>query len=246
MGDYRSKFYENYVSSQLARNPPKSLQSLNKREPYLKALIRDHFPSDRDAKIIDLGCGHGTLVHFARQAGYRNAIGVDTSEEQIRAAENLGIEGVTQGDVLEVVRNAPDFSYDAIIAFDLIEHLTKSELLDFSCEVRRALKPTGRFIIHAPNAGSPFFGTVRYGDYTHEQAFTSRSISQILLTCGFAAVRCYEEAPIPHGVKSTVRFWIWKALRFAMAAYIAAETGNRKGQLFTQNFLAVGYVTPPA
>ena len=42
----------------------------------------------------------------------------------------------------------------------------------------RALKPGGRWILHTANAESPFYGRVRYGDITHEQAFTqSRSTS---------------------------------------------------------------------
>jgi cyclopropane fatty-acyl-phospholipid synthase-like methyltransferase len=242
MNDYRSKFYQRYVSSHLRSNPPTSLESLKPRESYMVSLIRNHFPPDRDARIIDLGCGHGTLVHFARRVGYRNVTGVDTSPEQVRAAKELGIEGVFEGTVSDVLSVSEDASYDAIVAFDLIEHMNKLELLDFACEVRRVLRPTGRFIIHTPNAGSPFFGRIRYGDYTHEQAFTASSMGQLLLTCGFAKLDCYDDAPVPHGLKSAARLLLWKALRAAMTLYVGIETGSMKENIFTQNFLAVAYV----
>jgi SAM-dependent methyltransferase len=203
-------------------------------------VVRCHFPPDRDATILDLGCGHGALVYFARRAGYRNVRGIDASPEQVADANRLGIDGISQGDVFESLRSLPDASQDVIVTFDLIEHLKKDELLLLADEVRRALKGDGRWIIHTPNAGSPFFGMVRYGDYTHEQAFTPSSINQVLSVSGFGRVDCFEDRPIPHGVKSSVRWLLWKLIRAALRLYVAAEMGITRGDLvFSQCFLIV-------
>jgi hypothetical protein len=159
----------------------------------------------------------------------------------VAAARRLGIEGVTRGDVTETLRSLSDSSQDVIVTFDLIEHMTKEELLPLADEVRRTLKAGGRWIIHTPNAGSPLFGMVRYGDYTHEQAFTASSINQVLSVSGFRRVHCFEDAPIPHGLKSSVRWVLWKMIRSFLRLYVAAEMGNTSDLVFSQCFLVVAF-----
>jgi SAM-dependent methyltransferase len=133
-----------------------------------------------------------------------------------------------------------DASVDVVIAFDVIEHFTRDELLPFVDNVRRVLKPGGRWIIHVPNGESPFGGRMRYWDMTHELAFTRTSLAQLLLASGFAEVRCFEDEPVVHGAKSAVRWLLWKGFRGLLRLYIAAETGDAGRQhIFSQNLLAV-------
>ena len=239
MSDYRNDLYDKYVSSHIGAERIASAEDLAPRRSYLVKLIRDHFPADRDAKILDLGCGHGAIVYFARQAGYRHCSGVDVSQQQVDAARAMGIDGVTQADVKTTLMQTDANSQNMVITFDVIEHLTKSELLALADEVLRVLRLGGRWLIHAPNGASPFFGAVRYGDYTHEQAFTPGSIKQLALARGFAGVDCFEDAPTPHGLKSSVRWLLWKAIRTAWSAISIVETGTAAGKVFSQNFLVV-------
>jgi SAM-dependent methyltransferase len=216
------------------------MDGLRPRAPYLNKLIRDHFPADRNAAILDLGCGHGVLIHFARLAGYANIRGVDGSPEQVEAARQLGVAGVEEGDLLAALSDEKDESIDVVAAFDVIEHFTRDELLGFVDQVRRVLKKNGRWIIHTTNGESPFFGRTRYGDLTHEMAFTKKSINILLRSSGFSNVRCFEDAPIPHGLKSAVRWVLWKVIRFLLRIYIAVETGDTAERaIFSQNFLVV-------
>ena len=46
-------------------------------------------PPNRDAAILDIGCGHGAILYALQQAGYHNARGVDGSAEQVQAAARL-------------------------------------------------------------------------------------------------------------------------------------------------------------
>jgi SAM-dependent methyltransferase len=69
----------------------------------------------------------------------------------------------------------PAGSLDAVIAFDVLEHFGRDELIPLVDAVHRVLRPGGRWIIHVPNGESPFFGSIRYGDLTHELAFTRQS-----------------------------------------------------------------------
>lgn len=202
-------------------------------------LVAEHFPAARDAVILEVGCGYGALLHVARAAGYTNLSGIDASPEQVAAAAKLGIAGVTEGDLLTTLAALPADSHDAIVAFDVIEHLTKDELIDFTDQVLRVLRPGGRWIVHVPNAASPFFGAVRYGDLTHELAFTSESLAQLVLASGFREVRSYEDRPIPHGLKSWGRAVLWRLLRRLLGFYLMVEVGAANQPILTQNLLAV-------
>lgn len=238
--DYRHRIYQHYVQNREQELAPKTVAGLAPRAPYLKKLILTHFPPDRASSILDLGCGHGALLYFARQLGYQNLHGVDGSPQQVEAAKQLGISTVEQGDLLDTLAKQADASVDVVVAFDVLEHFTKDELIFFVDEVCRVLRPDGRWIVHVPNAESPFFGRVRYGDFTHELAFTCTSLHQLMLSSGFSQVECFEDTPIVHGFKSAIRFVLWQFFRQILKIFIAAETGNfKKNGMFSQNILAV-------
>src|SRR5262245_53128418 len=245
--DYRARLYAHYVQKRGRVLAPATPDGFRPCAPYLMRVIRRHFPADRSARVLEIGCGHGTLLYFARRAGYPQLRGVDTSPEQVAAAKRLGIAGVEQGDLLQALRATASDSYDTVVAFDVLEHFTKQELLDVVDEVHRVLTAGGRWIIHTPNGESPFVGSVRYGDFTHELAFTRESMAQLLLASGFAEVRCFEDTPAVHGAPSALRWVVWKGLRALMRLYLAAETGDPGGaSIFTRNFLTVAVKTPTA
>ncbi len=236
---YRKRIYQYYVSA-MEKDRAIDRDTLKSPEPHLRHVIRHHFPQDRESRILDLGCGHGTLLHFCRIEGYDRVSGVDRSPQQVAKARDLGIEGVEEGDLMATLKSLPDASQDVVVAFDVIEHFSKEELLPFIDGVRRILKSGGRWIIHTPNGESPFHGRIRYGDFTHENIFTRTSIAQVLLASGFKEVRSFEDKPIVHGLKSFVRRALWSGIRAALLVYLAAETGSfDRGTILTQNFLTV-------
>ena len=236
---YRSRIYERYVEAATSPVAPDNLAGLDTRRASLMRLIRRHFPPQRDAAILELGCGHGALLHFAQQAGYTNITGVDRSPPQIEAARRLGIKNVRAGDMLPTLYAVAPASLDAVITYDVIEHLTKDELIDVTDEVARVLKPGGRWIIHAPNGLSPFCGVMAYGDLTHEQAFTPESLTQLFLSSGFKSAVFDEDPPAAYGLTSTVRALLWRAIRCVYRVLLLAETGIASYRVFTINLIAV-------
>jgi SAM-dependent methyltransferase len=242
MNKYRERIYGHYVTSAKDALAPDSVSGLEGRRPLLQDIIKRHIPSDKQLDIIELGCGYGVFQYFLQKAGYRNAVGIDVSDEQVAAAKRLGIENVRQGDVMESLARMADDSVDIIIAFDLIEHFTKSELIDLVDEVCRVLRDDGRWIIHTPNADSPFFGSIRYGDMTHELAFNQASITQLLSSSGYQRIDCFEDKPLSAGLKGVVRSLMWKVVRFFLRFYTLAETGSPQPDgIFSRNFLVVAH-----
>jgi SAM-dependent methyltransferase len=236
---YRERVYGRYVEAAREAVAPASIAELAPRLPYLERLVRQHFPPRLDAAILDLGCGHGALIHVARGLGYTNIGGIDGSPSQVEAAKRLGIEGVRYGNMFEVARALPDASLDAAISFDVIEHLDRDEIIQLTDEIVRALKPGGRWIVHVPNGASPFAGAALYSDLTHETAFTAESMTQLALSSGFSEVAFAEDEPVAHGLKSTLRLVLWKMIRAGLRFYLRVETGAVAHPVLTQNFLAV-------
>jgi 2-polyprenyl-3-methyl-5-hydroxy-6-metoxy-1,4-benzoquinol methylase len=203
----------------------------------VRRVIRRHFPDDRSIQILDVGCGDGAFLLGLKRLGYVNIVGIDFSGEQVLAARGLGFE-VMQRDVRECLPSMPSEAFDVIIAFDVLEHFDREDGLHLTREVARLLRPQGRFIVHVPNAEGIFSGAIRFGDLTHEAAFTRHSIRQLLRSAGFQAIDVFEDRPPIHGFVSFARWCIWMAARSVAALVFAAETGDWH-PILSQNLLAV-------
>ncbi len=210
------------------------------REAYLRKIIQQHFPKQDNAHILDLGCGFGDLLICAKQAGYTNLVGADSSASRVKIAQQSGLSDISQQDALACLAATSDNSVDVLACFDIIEHLPKAELPIFTDAVLRVLRPGGRWLIHAPNGISPFGGRIRYGDLTHELAFTPAALEHWLQASGYTSIQCYEEAPAAHGAISAVRWLLWQGIRCLYKFFILVETGDRgKHVIVSQNFLTV-------
>ena len=233
----RRRLYERYLSTHTARGRSLDVREAS-RQPYLDRLIRRWFPADRAARIMDLGCGDGMLLRCLQRHGYQHVRGVDTSPEQVALAVSRGT-NVVCGDLLDALRQTPAESEDVIVAFDVLEHFRKPELLSIGDEACRALRPGGRLIAHVPNGmallGAPAF----FDDLTHETCFTQISMRQLLSVVGFQDVRIEEDSPAVHGATSAVRWLLWQVVRQGARVARAAETGVWSGGVFSRNLLAI-------
>lgn len=231
-GAWREHFYQQY-------DPITVSDDFASRYPYLQRLIKQHIPRDGQLRIVDLGCGKGTLLQALRQNGYENLTGVDLSPSQIAVARARSVGRIQESDCLSFAQDSGESAFDVVFTFDVIEHLTREELMALGKEIRRILAPGARWIIHAPNAAGIFGNRVRYADATHEQAFTPDSIAQWAEKLGFRESYCYEDKPVVHGFKSLLRRGIWQLIRTAAAICLAAESGQTTGVVLSQNLVAV-------
>jgi 2-polyprenyl-3-methyl-5-hydroxy-6-metoxy-1,4-benzoquinol methylase len=234
--DFRARLLARYVTTHTSVSG--ALAGLERRRPYLDRLVREHFPDDRGAAILDLGCGHGAILWAATHAGYTNLQGVDASPEQVAAAPQIGVTGVRLGELDAALAATPDASQDVVILFDLLHYFTPQQQFDIADQVHRVLKPGGRWIVHVPNGEALFGARMRYWDYLATGAFTRTSIGQLMRSCGFAEVRCFEDTPVVHGPASAARWLVWQAVRSLARLALAAETGETDA-IFSQLLLAV-------
>jgi len=236
--NYREKLYSTYVSTHTSHlyDAP-TLKEIRKQFPVWKSYYRRFLPKDMAAKILDIGCGNGGFVYYLKSLGYENSSGIDISPEQVEVAKSLGIKGIECADIVSFLRDKKSI-YDAIFARDVIEHFTKDSIIELLELIFNSLKRGGVVIIQTPNAESPFGSSYRYGDFTHEIAFTRSSLNQVLRVAGFEKVDFYPTGPVPKGIKSAIRFMLWKVIEMMLRFYMLVETGSSEG-IYTQNIICV-------
>jgi 2-polyprenyl-3-methyl-5-hydroxy-6-metoxy-1,4-benzoquinol methylase len=223
----RSRLYEAYASHHAGRGGDEAAALVYRRD------IRPLLPPPLAGPVVDLGCGRGELVRLLQADGF-DAEGIDISPEQAELARAAGIERVRLGDFRAVLGGQPG-RYAAITATDLLEHLTKPEVLSTFDDVALALAPGGVFVGRVPNSVSPLGGHIRDGDFTHQTAFTARSIRQLAAAAGFDLVLVRSSPPVAHGLASAARVLVWQAVSACYRLALAAETGSLHGHIVTQN-----------
>jgi 2-polyprenyl-3-methyl-5-hydroxy-6-metoxy-1,4-benzoquinol methylase len=223
--DYRKAFYDAYATTHtIPRKGEVTSARLRHLSRHWHARFRPLLPTDRMARILDVGCGDGTLLLWLQQCGYRNAAGVEISAEQVAIAHQLGAERVTLAPLDAFLARQRD-AWDVLVLRNVLEHFPKAEALQVLRLAHSALAPGGRIVLQVPNGQSPFAGRIRYGDFTHELAFTERSLAQVLAVIGFGAIRCRPVTPVFGGLLGPVRAVAWRAVELLYRSLLAAEVG---------------------
>jgi len=148
------------------------------RRNHIHATILDELRADlfEGKEVIALGCGTGELETLLGEKGY-SILGVDISYEALRIAKRHRTDARVD-DIQFIQANVADLpfeqdSFDSAYAIQLIEHLEPDQLPRAFTEIRRILKPNGKFLITTPNKTS-------YLDPGHRQFFTKGSLVELI------------------------------------------------------------------
>ncbi len=97
-------------------------------------------------RLLDLGCGAGTLLQAAARAGWA-AEGLDVSRTAAQHVSSLGFK-VFCGGILEA--SYPNARFDVVTASELVEHVPDPR--ELVTEVARILRPGGLFWLTTPHS----------------------------------------------------------------------------------------------
>jgi len=153
---------------------------------------RKYFPADRRARILCVSCGPGYGVKVLTELGYEDVFGIDSFPDKIAYAEakRLNCEVAFAFDFLE---DATDASYDLIWVEQELNHLTRTEILEFLALCMRKLRPGARLITFALNGANPLTGAEALAqNFDHFNTFTEYSLRQVLIHTGFEDVRVFD------------------------------------------------------
>lgn len=102
-------------------------------------------------RLLDVGCGWGSLaVHAAREHGV-SVVGITLSQEQAAyARKRVADEGLTDRVEIRVqdYRDVVDGPYDAISSIGMAEHVGAERYLAYAHSLYALLKPGGRLLNH--------------------------------------------------------------------------------------------------
>jgi SAM-dependent methyltransferase len=156
------------------------------RDYRLPPWLERRLPQDKEALIVDFGCGYGQVLGALRRSGYRRLVGVDVDRAALDACRAAGLEALDNRapGALEALRGKARL----VIASHVIEHFPKAEIIGVLESLRGLLAPGGELLIAVPNAQSHTAAYWAYEDFTHEYLFTSGSLYYVLKAAGFGAV----------------------------------------------------------
>jgi len=206
--------------------------------------VRDWLPPDRRTPIVDLGCGAGQFLYLLNSLGYTDITGVDLSPARVEEARAAIPQArVMERDLREALATHPG-RFGLITAFDVLEHISKNEVLAVLIQAAHALRPGGRLIVQAPNGESPWVGPVAYGDFTHEWIPTPKSLAELFSQAGLVSFGVRECGPVVHGFKSDLRFLLWQLMRSLFVFQNLVETGHQWSGIYSRVFLATACRSP--
>jgi SAM-dependent methyltransferase len=235
----KEKVYKNYISTHFNGIHSDTEKEFNLYNTYFNVNYKKYLPADKNANILDVGCGMGHFLYFLEKEGNKNYLGIDVSEENIRFCKDHNF-NVKQCDVFDfLTQNTKPFQ--VIIANDIVEHFTKEEIVRLLELIKKNLSTDGIFIVKVPNASNPITSSSsRYYDFTHEISFTEVSLSQILKVCGFGNVKVYPPDiyifyynPINYVAKAVA----WST--FIMFRLLFILYGRKTTRIFTKDLIAV-------
>ena len=175
---------------------------------YFERNYGKFLPQDKDAKILDIGCGTGFFLYYLKKKGYKNYLGIDISRSQIEFCKANVTDKVQLIDAFEFLKEKNE-EYSLIMASDLIEHIPKNKVILFLELVHKALEKGGYLLLRCPNMGNFFSLYARYADFTHECGFTESSLYQVLKTSGFNEVKVFSPKPERVlSIKGLIRQWL--------------------------------------
>lgn len=137
------------------------------RRKHLEVLSELAAPQGR--RLLDVGCGDGTLLRALMRRGARAGVGLEPSAAQLeRARSGPPLDGLAfqqgQGEALPFAAA----SFDLVIFFNSLHHLPLSALERALAEAARVLDRGGLLYVAEPLAEGPSFELMRpIDDETH-------------------------------------------------------------------------------
>ncbi|WP_445527299.1 class I SAM-dependent methyltransferase [Streptomyces cyslabdanicus] len=130
---------------------PESRATLEQAQHDKLELVSRKLDLKPGQRLLDVGCGWGSMaIHAAREHG-AGVVGVTLSQEQAAyARKRVAEEGLTDRVEIRVqdYRDVDDGPYDAISSIGMAEHVGAAPYLEYARDLRALLKPGGRLLNH--------------------------------------------------------------------------------------------------
>jgi SAM-dependent methyltransferase len=154
---------------------------VGRRKIFLRVLDRELGAGRAERRVLDVGCGTGTMLSYLGR--YGQAEGVDADEQAVRFCHERGLDRVQR------VENGSlpfeDATFDLVTALDVIEHIEDAP--GIARELHRVLRPGGTLLVSVP-AYQWMWGP--QDDISHHQRrYVAKDLRSLLVQAGFGMRR---------------------------------------------------------
>jgi SAM-dependent methyltransferase len=159
----------------------------DERLRYTSAFLLSHLGLGDRSRLLDYGCGEGSLFVALREAGYQGALlGVEPNARFARYAAEHG-----RAEVQPTLDAFADL--DAVLINHVLEHLT--DPVGMLRQLRARLAASGRLYIDVPDAERySSTGDIHLAHIIH---FTQSTLMRTVVAAGFRVTHCERHDP-PH------------------------------------------------
>ena len=140
--------------------------------------------TDRDARIVEVGCANGGLLRWLVSLGYRNVIGVDPAPACVRRAAEVKGARALVGTLFDMPAGALDA--DCVVLSHVLEHV--QDVRGALQGMRASLRRGGVIYVEVPDATRyAEFPTAPFQDFNteHINHFSPASLRNALEATGF-------------------------------------------------------------
>lgn len=174
-------------------------------------------------RLLDIGCGWGSLVLYAAAAYGAQAVGITLSEPQadwaMRTIRSQGLEDRCRVQVRDYRELDGSSGFDKIVSVGMVEHVGKSRLPDYFRRVWQMLKPGGVFLNHGISQSATY---QRHGpSFIDRYVFPDGELVPVSTTLGAAEQSGFEVRDVENlreHYAMTLRHWLTRLERNANQA----------------------------
>ncbi|MGB4420687.1 MAG: class I SAM-dependent methyltransferase [Candidatus Saccharimonadales bacterium] len=187
-------FYKNFEDKFRGKE-----EDIKNRIASYNSLFIDRSKNLKSLPILDLGCGRGEFLLYARENNIK-AVGVDINHAMIKYVKSRGFE-VYEVDALSYLSKQKRNSLSGVVGFHIVEHLPFSALVKLSQECFRTVAKEGFVLFETPNPGNLIVGAKNfYMDPSHIRPLPAELLSFVLREAGFKTEIIYK-----HPVRETIK-----------------------------------------
>jgi cyclopropane-fatty-acyl-phospholipid synthase len=189
-------------------------ETLEEAQAAKLELICTKLELEEGQRMLDIGCGWGSLgIHAAREHG-ASVLGITLSEPQVELArERAAAAGVADQVEFRVMdyRDLSDDSFDAVASIGMVEHVGESQGDEYGRQIARVLRPGGRVLNHGiawvpPTERGSHIG----GDFSNRYVFPDgevQNLSRMLLSLERAGLETLHVENLHTDYAETLRHW---------------------------------------